>query len=326
MTIARSLQIDLTATRYYHCMSRCVRGAFLCGEDLVTGKDYSHRRGWIANRIKELTQSFAIDIAAYAVMSNHYHVVLHVKDTQAREWKEEEVITRWGHLFPHDARRVSALPETLQMEKITLWRERLSNVSWYMRCLNEKIARLSNKEEESRGRFWEGRFKSQALLDEGALLSAMAYVDLNPIRANLALTPETSQFTSVQERIKTHIKALKYKADPGILSQPLKLMPFMPTSQKESLPFTLPEYLTLVDTTGRYLREDKKGAIPLQLAPILSRLHLSVSGYLRMVSHLEENFSYAVGQAKELAAFSSSRHRVLKGMRAAKACYLPPVA
>ena len=321
MTTARSAQIDLTATPYYHCMSRCVRGAYLCGEHSETGKDYSHRRGWIAARIKQLSESFAIQIAAYAVMSNHYHLVLHVNLEQAKAWQEEEIIARWGNIFPQDAKKITGLDTFLRQEKLTLWKDRLANVSWFMRCLNERIARLSNEEDDTQGRFWEGRFKSQALLDEGAVLSAMAYVDLNPIRAKVALTPEQSDFTSIQERI----QVAKRK---GVRAHPPQLMAFGPTESTPcALPFTLIDYLELVDTTGRFLREDKRGAIPAQLAPILTRLNLTLSGYLEIVSHLEESFCYAVGQAKHLESFASHvRRRSPKGIRSAKAYYLTSVA
>ena len=68
MTQARKSQISLSDTPYYHCMGRCVRRAFLCGEDNLTGKDYSHRKDWIIDKLRELAQIFAIDVCAYAVM------------------------------------------------------------------------------------------------------------------------------------------------------------------------------------------------------------------------------------------------------------------
>ena len=99
MTIARSRQIDLSATPYYHCINRCVRRAFLCGTDQQSGQSYEHRRGWIADKIKFLSESFAIDIASYAVLSNHYHVILRVDKDEADSWSREEVHRRWNLHF-----------------------------------------------------------------------------------------------------------------------------------------------------------------------------------------------------------------------------------
>jgi len=71
MTQARQNIISLSDTPYYHVMGRCVRRAFLCGEDSVTGKSYEHRKLWITDRLKVLSFVYTIDICAYAVMSNH---------------------------------------------------------------------------------------------------------------------------------------------------------------------------------------------------------------------------------------------------------------
>ncbi len=92
MTQARRNQISLADTPYYHCINRCVRRAFLCGEDQVTGNSYEHRKQWIVDRLKGLAAVFSIDICAYAIMSNHYHVVLRVKPKLAGEWDTEEVV------------------------------------------------------------------------------------------------------------------------------------------------------------------------------------------------------------------------------------------
>ncbi|MGH3630586.1 MAG: hypothetical protein ACRDRL_24485 [Sciscionella sp.] len=99
MTQARKDLVSTELTPYYHCVCRCVRRAFLCGEDRLTGKNFDHRKQWIVDRLKALSDVFAIDVCAYAVMSNHYHLVLHVDLEKANRWSEKDVITRWGQLF-----------------------------------------------------------------------------------------------------------------------------------------------------------------------------------------------------------------------------------
>ncbi len=211
MTRRRSSLISLQDTPWYHVVSRCVRRAFLCGDDAHSGQNFDHRRQWMVDWILRLSAIFSIDVAAYAVMSNHYHIVLRVDAEQAKSWSVEEVLQRWTQLFTgpvlvqrylSPARESMGEAEIKRVEQFAEeYRERLMNVSWFMRILNENIARQANKEDKVKGHFWESRFKSQALLDETALLSAMAYVDLNPIRAGIAFTPETSDFTSIQARI-----------------------------------------------------------------------------------------------------------------------------
>ncbi|MET0068358.1 MAG: transposase, partial [Candidatus Thiodiazotropha sp.] len=205
----RKALISLDNTPYYHCISRCVRRAFLCGEDPLTGQSYNHRRQWILDKLIELSDCFAIDCCGYALMSNHYHLVLHVDGEAAKNWSQETVINRWQRLFKGSVlvdRYQSGLNQSRAEQNtmdllVSKWRERLSDISWYMRCLNESVARRANQEDQCTGRFWEGRFKSQALLDEKALAACLAYVDLNPIRAGMAQTPESSEYTSISERI-----------------------------------------------------------------------------------------------------------------------------
>ena len=210
MTQPRSALVSLDATPWYHVVSRCVRRAYLCGVDHHSGRNFEHRRGWIVERLQQLAAVFAIDVAAYAVMSNHFHAVLRVDAERALRWDRAEVLRRWTGLFtgPELVQRYRVNPEGLcaaELARVDLWvatyRERLMDLSWFMRMLNESIARQANAEDGVTGRFWEGRFKSQSLLDEQAVLTAMAYVDLNPIRAKMADTPETSDYTSVAERI-----------------------------------------------------------------------------------------------------------------------------
>ena len=175
----RYRQVSVEDTPYYHCISRCVRRAFLCGSDSVTGFDFEHRRQWIVDRIRLLCSVFAVDLCAYAIMSNHYHIVVRINENEVGQWTDEEVARRWmqifsGPLLMHQFLGNASLTESEHAyvaELFTIWRKRLSDLSWFMRCLNEPIARMANTEDRCSGRFWEGRFKSQALLDERALLA-----------------------------------------------------------------------------------------------------------------------------------------------------------
>lgn len=294
MTIARSQQISLDHTRYYHCTARCVRRAFLCGNDRYSGKNFDHRRQWIEDRLKVLSQVFAIDLLAYAVMSNHYHVVVRINTEKAASWSDTDIIERWGRIY--------SVPDgDVPKESITLWRSRLSDLSWYMRCINEKLARRANREDKCKGRFWEGRFKSQALLDETALIKCMAYVDLNPIRAKMARTPELSEHTSIRSRMA------------GTTGH---LLPFISNSntRQPSVPMRYEDYLLLVDCTGRALRPGKRGAIPANMAPILERLGMEPTDWVREMQYYGRWYYRAVGSFQSLQSYCAHRGRKwLKG-------------
>lgn len=299
----RSSLVSLEATPYYHCVSRCVRRAFLCGTDTYSGQCFEHRREWIKSRLFQLVEVFSIDLCGYAIMSNHYHLVLHVDSAKAINWSNLEVIERWHRLFkgtPLTHRYLMGHPlgeaEALAVkEKVKLWRSRLMDISWLMRVLNEAIAREANQEDRCTGRFWEGRFKSQALLDEKALAACLVYVDLNPIRAQMADSPETSEFTSVHERI----DHAKNSGIPNrINQQPSHLMPFAGNPRQDipkGLPFRLTDYLDLVDWTGRIIREDKRGAISENLPPIMDRLDIDPKHWLYMTRNFESGFKGLVG-------------------------------
>ncbi len=305
MPTPREQQIDLSLTQYYHCISRCVRRAYLCGDDQTSGKNFDHRKTWLVDKMKYLTEYFAIEICAYAVLSNHYHLVLRVDEECAQQWGGKEVIERWVALFPM-SKAASLLEQGLENvdvennKQVDLWRKQLSDISWFMRVLNEGIARRANKEDNCRGRFWESRFKSQALLDEAAVLSCMVYVDLNPIRAKLADRPEESDFTSIKERIIAYQKR----------KQPKQLAPLQ--SQKKQagrLPIEIQTYIELVDASGRALRSDKRGSIPESLQPILQRIGIQPSSWLETVNHLEHQFETFIGKPISLKIAGQHRGR-----------------
>lgn len=309
MPRARHTQVALESTPYYHCVSRCVRRAFLCGRDAATGKDYEHRREWIEEEILRLASIFALDVSAYAVMSNHFHVVLYINSEKSDSWSDEEVIDRWHRLFKgtlQSQRFVARVDQEkaaldLLAKQATEWRARLTNISWFMRVLNEKIARMANKEDECTGRFWEGRFKCQALLDEQALMACMAYVDLNPVRASMAGTPEQSEHTSVKRRCEAARSEGRVKGVVG--KQPKSLQRFVGNprlNMPDGLPFRLTDYLELVDWTGRQIREDKRGFIDASLPTILKRLDIDEEHWLYMTQNFESSFKTLVGAVHSL--------------------------
>ena len=230
MALPRSKYVREGQEGVYHCFSRCVRRAFLCGFDPLTGRDFSHRKEWLVDRLRYLAAIFAVEVCAYAAMINHYHTILRLRPDIVASWSDWEVATRWLKLFP-PRRRPGSKPTPATEEeiraltqcpaRIAKLRKRLCSLSWFMGRLNEFIARAANKEDDVKGRFWESRFKCQALLDDAAIAACMVYVDLNLIRAGLAASPEESDFISIQERIRawqkeTAAAAVKAKADQEI--------------------------------------------------------------------------------------------------------------
>jgi hypothetical protein len=229
----------------------------------------------------------------------HYHIVVRINADQVERWTDEEVAKRWmqvfsGSLLMHQYLANSSLTET-ELKCVTdlfaTWRERLGDLSWFMRCINEPIARMANAEDHCTGRFWEGRFKSQALLDERALLACMAYVDLNPIRAALANTPEQSDYTSIQERIE--------RPENGCLRS-------FEDIEENGIPFKLKDYLELVDWGGRELKQNKRGYIPVNAPPILVRLRMDAAPVLDYFTKDDLPSPCALGPISMLRVFAKS--------------------
>jgi len=294
MALARKRQICLSNTKYYHCVSRCVRRAYLCGKDVLTGKSYEHCRGWVEERLLFLAKVFCIDVCAYAVMSNHTHVVLYVDDKKANRLSDKAILLRWfklskatplGQKFLH-GEPLSDGQKVFLNKEVAEYRARLSSISWFMRTLNEYIARRANKEDECTGHFWEGRFKSQALLDESALLACMAYVDLNPVRAKAASTPESKQ--------------------PKVLA---RFIGGMSKYKSKGIPFELKSYLLLVEQTGRSISADKPGYIEHNLPPILERLNFEPEKWLTVTTQFENLFHGAVGRMGAIERYCSKTAR-----------------
>lgn len=353
MTQPRSSLVSVEDTPWYHVVSRCVRRAFLCGEDHLSGHNFEHRREWIETRILELAAIFTIDVAAYAVMSNHYHVVVRLDPGRAASLDTESTLRRWTRLFSGpelvqrylSGSRAALCDAQLQRveEYARTYRTRLADLSWFMRVLNESIARQANQEDGVTGRFWEGRFKSQALLDDAAVLAAMSYVDLNPVRAGMAETLDESDHTSLQRRIRpgseheTATEPTQAPSPPGLSIEPdalrpedelqalprAPLLPFDATGQFEpAIPFAFEDYLELTDTLGRCVHPAKRGKIPAHRPRLLDQLGMDAEAFIRRSTHLLKAFGSAIGAPEQLVDLAARRQcRYLRGMSTARALF-----
>ena len=201
-------------------------------------------------------------------------------------------------------------------------RRRLSHISWFMAMLDESVSRAANFEDGCTGHFWQERYKCQRLDCEAAILACAVYIELNLIRAMIAETPETSQYTSAYDRIQDAVAercatAAVAPSDASV-ETPRRvhsgwLAPVFlggdeyagakagrRASDKGLLPITLEKYLELVDWSGRQLRTDKRGAIPDDLASILERLGISSGSWLEGIEGFGSRFGKVVGGAQQV--------------------------
>ncbi len=292
MTIARAHLVDASVTRWYHCVLRCVRRADLLGEGKFDRKD------WIERRLQELAQIFSVTVAAFAVLDDRLHVLVRLDPDVAKRWSNDDVVRRWARLSPPRDKYRQPTPVSdgwvKSQRKDSRWvataRERLQSLSWFMKCLKEPLSRLANREEQTRGAFFEGRFKSVAILDEEALIVTCAYIDILPVAAGIARTAEAGKHTSIRQRVK-HVKAQGGARDlnaarRGSVSgskatagreEGLWLCPIEDRRRLDSScagmveGFSLGNYLLLLEYTGRLFREGE-AVVSADLAGTLERL------------------------------------------------------
>jgi hypothetical protein len=357
---ARKEIFDETVVGVYHCVSRCVRRAFLCGTDQLTGRNFDHRKVWMQDRLEFLAAIFGLDVLGFSLMSNHAHVLVRNRPDLTAQWSDEEVARRWYRLHPlrRNADGTPAEPLASELacvatgpERLTTLRSRLASISWFMASLCEPIARRANREDGCTGRFFEGRYKSQRIADEAALLACSMYIDLNPIRAAIADTPETSEFTAVFERIvsrqqssrlhdatspdETSAANASAERDGWLSPVPDADVPGESTriaaskhcgarraSDRGFLPMTLDEYLELLDWTGRQVRADKRGTIPLHLAPILERLRINGDAWVDTIDQFGRLFRRAAGRVASMGALAAARgKRWFQGLSACRTAF-----
>lgn len=323
---ARSKTVFPNICQIVHVWNRCIRAWALCGIDPESGADHEYRRQWSVDRLKHLASIFAIDVITYTIMSNHFHQVLRSRPDIAEKWSPSEVVRRWLKISPRSFNRDGTPKEPTEKQikaiaadkdTVEVLRRRLSDISWWMKYYSQWISAKANKEDEKTGHFWEGRFKSDVLMEDLSLLRCMLYVDLNPVRASIARSPEDSMYTGAKDRIDD----LRFFAEAGndgnlLLSvtgekipdrwdrldtpasgwlSPIEINESMDSigddedgglrraSKKGCLNMSAIAYLKLLDAVGRQVRPDKPGAIDSSLEPILARLNIDQDKFVGSV-------------------------------------------
>ncbi len=295
----------------YHCYSRCVRRAFLCGHDPDSGRSFEHRKHWLEQRIAWLAARYAVAVHAYAIMSNHFHLVVEIDPQLPARWSDHDVASRWLDLCAPNAKlsrhtRMRALLDDPQ--RLQTLRQRLGSLSWFMRHLKEPLARLANREDECTGHFWESRFDSKELLDDPTTLASMVYVDLNPVRAAIAPSPQHSPFTSARQRARS----------PRAPDAPL--LPIA-SSIRSSLPdIALESYLALLEWTASSLHPEHTAPPATQVPDLLEQLALAPRQWLAHVPASRKRYGRAVGTVESLTRRANdSGRKWLRGIGTARA-------
>jgi REP element-mobilizing transposase RayT len=307
----------------------------------LCGEGFEHRKQWIEDRLQTLSGCFAVSVCGFAIMDNHLHVLVRLDADAVNAWSDEDVVRRWIMAYPpksaggeeSEITQAWIADQATDEQRVAVLRSRLANLGWFMKALKEPLARMANKEDACKGTFWEARYKSIAILDGEALLATCAYIDLNPVAAGLAATPETSPHTSVRQRVehaqaKGKLMELKAAARgsvagsraAGQVEEDLWLCPIEDRrrqgSRREGLleGFSLGSYLLLVDYTSRLCRQGK-ARVSREVAAMLDRLGTNaevwgqrIRGLLEKTRLLGSYFSTDRARLRELARQRGVHH------------------
>ena len=331
----------------YHVTTRCVRQAFLLGDDYQTGHSNHQRKRWIEEWFQSLTDVMLIEICAYAVMDNHTHSILRNRPDLLENMDDVEIAKRLVRLYP-GFQCLQALPEEADAERVRellsdldeLHRRKylLTDISIFMARWEEAVARRANKVEDKKGRFWEGRFHCQKLLDTASILAATIYVELNPLRANIVELPEYSQYTSLVKRLKLvhlasghsmeHLMDSDKLEEQAILKEDVENQssPKLVTNVlvcEQFLPFGRHKYLKVLDYVSRRKRLGKSSTTA-TAEKLLVRLGVEPDRWRKTASTFEESYRLFAGSPELLSQTAvEKKKRCLHGMRTARYVYHP---
>ncbi|WDQ17188.1 hypothetical protein [Rhodopirellula sp. P2] len=339
--LARCEVFDPDEVAVAHVWNRTCRRCFLLGDDSVSGKNFDHRKVWIEDLLHQFAAEFGIDLLGFAILSNHFHLILRTRPDVVASWSDEEVAARWCRICPHNRKPDGSPAEPTKPEiraiagcpvKLAEIRQRLSSLSWWMRLLCQRVSMRANAEEDESGRFFQDRYKATRLVDEASLLACSAYVDLNLIRAAMAQTLETSDHTSVQRRIEAAqqdvvqtqdaTQALKEGPErqtkrPDAFLSPLTIDeasdPISPDpsplrdrcSEKGFLAMSLVDYLELLDWTARQSIPGKGGTTPASVAAVLKRLGLDGTAWCELAGNFGKLFGNVAGRPESVDSIRS---------------------
>jgi hypothetical protein len=263
-------------------------------------------------------------VASSNALSPEWCLILRNRPDVVAQWEDAEVARRWLMICPPARCKGKAAPPTeAEIQsicrcpiKLAEIRRRLGDISWWVRLLNQRVAQRANREEEESGRFWQDRYRAIRLLDEEALISCMAYVDLNPLRAGMTDRIENSEHTSIKRRIECSHPKPRQTANESRDACLARLTldetnaPIGPAvsesgsrcSDKGVLPMSLNDYLELLDWTARQVIPGKRGATPPNMPPVLRRLGIGLESWAELVEGFDKTFHLVAGRCDQIEA------------------------
>ncbi len=171
----------------YHVMSRTALDGLPLGD---VEKDY------LLDTVKRFAQLYFVDILGFALMGNHFHLL--VRMHPERLYEDKEIQDRVNLFYDGD--------KIVHQTEIPKYRTKLGSLPELMKDIKQVFARWFNKENKRKGFFWGQRFKSVIVENGETLVNCLAYIDLNPVRANIVEKPEEYRWNTLGYLLQTNNK------------------------------------------------------------------------------------------------------------------------